>query len=92
MKPTQRVERSYSRERKIKVLLWIKYYRLKQEVPNTAIETRPPSLDEASMFFKIPRSTIARWTRPDVSEGILHECGKQSRRDTITFVCVTTLR
>lgn len=69
--------------------MWIQYYRLAHDAPNTATKTRPPTLDEASIFFKIPKSTIARWTSPEVRERILQQSGKLSRRDTpTTFVCM----
>ncbi|KAG0636803.1 hypothetical protein HOY80DRAFT_1053436 [Tuber brumale] len=84
-----RIEWSYTRSRKIQVLMWIKYYRVHNEATNTAMKLRPPTVDEACSFFKIPRSTIARWTLPEVTQKIMLQSGKGSRRDEpATFVCM----
>ena len=70
--------------------MWIKYYRLPNNASwlHTAITTRPPILDEASTFFNIPKSTLARWTLPHVRERILQQSRKESCLDSsATFVC-----
>lgn len=90
-KPVQRIERSYSRERKIQVPLWLKYYRVPNEASNTGVNTgvkmRPPTLDETACFFQIPKSTIAYWTKPEISEWII-QSKLNSRMGATMFLCV----
>ena len=87
--PCQRVERSYPRRRKIEVLCWLKYYRGPNTMQNTAVKMRPPTLDEASTFFKIPKSTIARWRKPENMQKIIEQVGGDySYRDaSVVFNC-----
>ena len=74
-KPVSRIERSYSRERKIEVLLFLIHHRVKDdqrrraragcenadtELPNGTIY-RPPTAAEASAYWKIPEITIKSW-------------------------------
>ena len=61
IEPRKRVERSYTRRQKIEVLNWMEYYRVPNEASNTGVEMCRPILDEASIFFKIPKSTIGHW-------------------------------
>lgn len=69
--------------------MWLKYYRLPNTASNTAVKTRPPTLDEASVFFQIPKSTIACWTQPDATEKIFQQKGNRSRRDSpVVFLCM----
>ena len=57
------------------------------EASNTGVKMRCPTLDEASIFFKIPKSTIGQWRRTE--EKILGQVGGNSaRRDApVTFLC-----
>jgi hypothetical protein len=66
--------------------MWIKYHRVPNETQNTAIKMRPPTLNEASLFFQIPKSTIRLWARDP--QKIIEQAGN-SRRDTpVVFVCM----
>lgn len=69
--------------------MWLRYYRLPNDLPNTVIITWPPTLDEASNFFQIPKSKIAQWTQPAVTKGIIeqHVC-KSSRNTAVIFLFV----
>lgn len=87
MKPVQRIERSYTRERKIQILLWLKYYRVLNQASNTAVKMRSPTLDEAACFFQIPKSTLAYWMKPEISERIIQS--KLNTRSSIRmFLCM----
>ena len=81
------MERSYTRQQKIEVLNWMKYYRVPNEAFNTGVKMRCPTLDEASIYFKIPKSTIGQWCGS--AEKILGQVGgNSSRRDAhVTFLC-----
>jgi len=69
--------------------MWIQYYQLMNEAPHTAIKTRSPTIDKALIFFKIPKSTIVRWTSPEVRNSILYQNSRISRREIpTTFVCM----
>ncbi|KAF8417272.1 hypothetical protein BGX38DRAFT_1070071, partial [Terfezia claveryi] len=57
--PIQRVQRSYSREKKIEVLMFLIHHRLPKD--NDQDEYRCPTQTEASQWFKIPQRTIAQW-------------------------------
>src|SRR6266702_7604593 len=76
-KPISRIERSYSRERKIQVLLFLIHHRVKDdqrrraragctnaetELPDGTVY-RPPTAAEASAYWKIPEPTIKGWWR-----------------------------
>ena len=88
IEPRKRVERSYTGQQKIEVLNWMKYHRVPNEASNTGVRMRCPTLDEASMFFIIPKSTIGRWRK--TAKKILEQVGgESSRRDApITFLCL----
>ncbi|KAF2186694.1 hypothetical protein K469DRAFT_726176 [Zopfia rhizophila CBS 207.26] len=72
-KPISRIERSYSRERKIEVLLFLIHHRVKDDQRRRAragcanVELsdgtvyRPPTTAEASAYWKIPDRTIRAW-------------------------------
>lgn len=60
--PIRRVERSYSREKKIEVLMFLMHHRVpKDDDEDDGIEYRCPAQTEASQWFKIPQRTIAEW-------------------------------
>lgn len=61
-KPIQRIERSYSRERKIEVLLFREHHRIQAIDPNTGLLIyRQPNFEEIADFWKIPYNTIRNW-------------------------------
>ena len=76
-KPISRIIRSYSRERKIQVLLFLLHHRVQDDQRRRAragctnAETelsdgtiyRPPTAAEASAYWKIPEPTIKSWWR-----------------------------
>jgi hypothetical protein len=64
LRQISRVERSYSRSKKIEVLTFILHHRV---FDLTSFKSRdgyrPPSVHEASRFFKIPVQTIRNWIK-----------------------------
>lgn len=66
--------------------MWLKYYRLPNERQNTAIKMRSPTLDEASIFFQIPKTTIAEWARNP--QKILEQIGTSRRNSPTVFLCM----
>ena len=63
-KPRQRVQQSYSREFKIKVLEWWTYERI--EYPSTGpssqqVECRAPLMREVSERYRVPVTTLHNW-------------------------------
>lgn len=63
IKPIQRVERSYSRETKIKVLKFHILYRI--PIEGRKDQYRAPTLAETSSMFLIPESTVHSWVRKE---------------------------
>lgn len=76
LRPISRIERSYPRERKIEVLIFLRTHQIPdtQRLPGRIrdIEQRTadiastgsyrmPTFKEASIYWKVPRSTIADW-------------------------------
>jgi len=57
--PIKRIRRSYSRERKLDVLLFLTHHRVAANVAET--QYRRPTISEASIYWKIPQSTIPEW-------------------------------
>ena len=57
-KPIQRIERSYSRERKIEVILFREYHRV---LDTSTRLYRPPTFEQIAAFWKIPETTIRGW-------------------------------
>lgn len=85
--PIKRVERSYSRETKIKVL---KFYLLYQIPVDTGAEGkvsryRTPTLVETSSLFLIPESTIHGWVRKE-QDIIQQSCGSFGGKKEF-FIC-----
>lgn len=71
-KPVTRVERSYKQKKRVEVLLFLLNHRIpgttggrgghyRQDLPPSQDGFRPPTLFEASQFFKIPEATIRTW-------------------------------
>ena len=56
---------------------------------NTVIKMRLPTLEEASPFFQILKSTIARWRNPENMQKIIEQAGGGSScNDTpVVFGC-----
>lgn len=63
IKPIRRVERSYSRKTKIKILKFHFLYQI--PVDGRLNQYRTPTLAETSSVFLIPESTIHTWTRKE---------------------------
>ncbi len=81
-KAVQRVERTYSYNKKLEVLLFLDKHRVpfqpsetsgrpRQDAPSTKDGERAPTFKEASEWFKIPYQTIqlVEEAGPDSSEG-----------------------
>jgi len=58
--PVKRVKRSYSKAKKIELLMFMMHHRMICEITE---EYRPPNQIEAASCFKIPRGTISQWYR-----------------------------
>jgi len=57
-KPIQRIQRSYSRERKIEVILFREHHRV---LDTSTGLYQPPTFEQIAAFWKIPESTIRGW-------------------------------
>ena len=57
-KPIQRIQRSYSRERKIDVILFREHHRV---LDTSTRLYQPPTFEQIAAFWKIPESTIQGW-------------------------------
>lgn len=57
--PIVQVERSYSRQREVQVLPWLRLNRLRNQLANTAVKAWLPMLEGASEFLQIRRRTVA---------------------------------
>jgi hypothetical protein len=61
LKPIQRIQRSYSRERKIEVLLFREHHRVQSIDPETGfIVYCQPTFRQIEVFWKISDKTICR--------------------------------
>jgi Tc5 transposase DNA-binding domain len=61
-KPIQRIERSYSRERKIEVILFREHHRVQSIDLDTGLPIyQPPTFQQMAAFWKIPEDTIRGW-------------------------------
>jgi len=81
--PIRRIRRSYSRERKIEVLLFLTNHRVAANAAET--EYRRPTFAEASAYWKIPLSTIHEWW--EKQEEILQQKAKSHRQSSSTWQC-----
>jgi hypothetical protein len=86
VKPIERIERSYSRERKVQVILFREYHRIRIIDPDTGLPIyRPPTLQETAEFWKIPRHNIGRWW--NTREAIINsQVGTRQARTT--WICM----
>ncbi|KAI9661071.1 MAG: hypothetical protein M1821_009398 [Bathelium mastoideum] len=79
----KRLERSYTREFKLKVLQFLHHHRVREEIPcpygwsEPKIRIRKPYLREAAIHFQIPAQNISHWRKKE--EEILNQ-SKSSRR------------
>jgi hypothetical protein len=92
-KQTQRVVRSYSREKKLDILLWLTHHEVYDPRPlydqcyalrNSAswdsdTLIRSPTEQEAADFFKIPRRTISQWWQDRAKIIDLQKYGRSNR-------------
>ena len=61
-KPIQWIQRSYSRERKIEVILFREHHRVPSIDPDTGLLVyRPPTFEQMEAFWKILDENIWRW-------------------------------
>ena len=61
-KPIRRIQRSYSRERKIDVIMFREHHRIQSIDPDTGLLVyKPPTLEQVAEFWKIPYETIRDW-------------------------------
>ena len=81
--PIRRIRRSYSRERKIEVLLFLLNHRVAAN--EAEAEYRRPTFAEASAYWKIPLSTIHEWW--EKQEEILQQKTNSHRQSSSTWQC-----
>jgi hypothetical protein len=85
-KPIQRVQRSYSRERKIEVILFRKHHRIQDiDLDTGLLIYRPPTFLEVAAFWKIPDSTIRGWWQ-DQETILKSKVG--TRQTRTTWICM----
>jgi len=87
--PIQRVERTYSREKKVEVLMFLTHHRVPKDSHCDWLEYRPPTQMEASKWFKIPQRTIACWWRDRVD--IIGQKIGSRRQPNATWLCMWPL-
>lgn len=85
IKPLRRVERSYNRETKIRVLKFYYLHKIPVERYNKVSYYRTPSISETGNTFLIPESTIQGWLKKE-KEIVEQECGSH-RAKNISFTC-----
>jgi hypothetical protein len=84
-KGIQRIERSYSKERKIEVILFRMNHRIQLITPITQlVYYRPPTFKEMESFWKIPEPTMYGWWKN--REKILQSKGG-SRQTYTVWIC-----
>ena len=84
-KPIQRIERSYSRERKIEVILFRKHHRVQSiDLDTGLLVYRPPTFLQMQAFWKIPDETIRRWWN---SQDTILKSKVGSRQTYTTWIC-----
>ncbi|RPA95501.1 hypothetical protein L873DRAFT_1314684 [Choiromyces venosus 120613-1] len=71
VEPRQKIKQTYTWQQKIKVLNRLEYYHVVNKASNMVIKMWCPTLDEVSAFFKIPKSTIGRWRKVEVTQKIV---------------------
>jgi hypothetical protein len=81
-KPIQRIERSYSRERKIEVILFREHHRVLD--PSTRLY-RPPTFEQIVAFWKIPETTIQGWWN---SRDTIIESKSGTRQARTKWICM----
>ena len=59
-KPIQRIKRSYSRERKIEVILFREHHQV-LDTRKKLLVYRQPTFEQTAAFWKIPENTIRGW-------------------------------
>src|SRR5450432_4089664 len=61
-KPIRRIQRSYSRERKIEVIMFREHHRIQSIDPDTGLPVyKPPTLEQVAEFWMIPYGTVRDW-------------------------------
>jgi Tc5 transposase DNA-binding domain len=84
-KPIQRIERSYSRERKIEVILFREHHRIQSiDLDTGLLVYKLPTLQETADFWKIPYQTIRGWWNS--RETIIKSKGG-TRQICTTWIC-----
>ena len=81
----KQVRRSYSREKKIEVLLFLTHHRIPINPGSRTTEYRHPSHGEAAGYFKIPKATIHGWWQEQ--EKIVLQRGMTYRVENTRWIC-----
>ena len=83
--PIKRVRRTYSRERKIEVLLFLIHHRVPPSQNSRSTEYRRPTNAEAASYWKIPENTIQEWWKKQ--DEILGMKSDSRRNTVMTWRC-----
>jgi len=83
-KPIQRIERSYSRERKIEVILFRQHHRIQSINRAGLLVYRPPTFQQMAVFWKIPKDTIQGWWN---RQETIIQSKVGTRRAYTTWIC-----
>ena len=84
-KPIKRIERSYSRERKIEVILFRQHHRVQSiDLDTGLIVYLPPTFLQMADFWKIPSETIRDWWR---SRETIINSKVGTRQAQTTWIC-----
>jgi Tc5 transposase DNA-binding domain len=84
-KPIQRIERSYSRERKIQVILFREHHRVQSIGPAGLPIYRPPTFQQMATFWKIPEDTIRGWWN---NQHAIIESKGRTRQVHLQWICM----
>jgi hypothetical protein len=84
-KPIQRIQRSYSRERKIDIILFREHHRIQSiDLDTSLLVYKPPTFEQISAFWKVPEANIRRWWNNQ--ETIIKSKGG-TRQVCTTWIC-----
>ena len=85
-KPIQRIERSYSRERKIEVILFREHHRVQSIDLDTGLPIyQLPTFQQMAAFWKIPEDTIRGWWN---NRNTIIESKSGTRQARTTWICM----
>jgi hypothetical protein len=85
-KPIQRIERSYSRARKIEVILFREHHQVQSiDLDTGLLIYQPPTFQQMAAFWKIPEDTICGWWN---SQNTIIESKFGTRQARTVWICM----